>query len=383
MRNNKRTLLMLLIAIALAMNAVPAMAVSHYTPLTLDSTNKVSLIEKLTVTLTGTPFPNVNYVLKTASGITGYSHGGIDYFYAGDITANTSVMPANTTIGTVSFTTADGIGVKTMPKTFNISLDGLKFTEPGIYYWEISKTPTGSASTSVTNNHDTLYLIARINDVSGVLTPTFSINTDLTTSSKRDEIIDTYPANNHSLTLQKLVTGNQGSKDQYFKFDVKITNLDAMIGSSLIVDTVDGPGTPATTLYDEPVNYVNPVSISVVNDGSGHGVANATFWLKHGEDIVIESILDTAKYTINEAQDASDPKYKYEVTHTINGGASITNENTGEQGIGTGANVIYTNTKSSTVPTGLVLQVAAPLAGIMLAGALLTVIVLSKKRKTR
>ena len=372
MKHTKRFLALLVAALILAVSAAPAMAASHYNALTTDATTVVHFTEKLMVSQSGTAFPNVTYVFKTKSDITGYSDGTVNYFCAADVTANASVLANGTVIGRAAYTTADGVGTKTVNRSFDISLNGLTFTEPGIYYWEIEKKAEGAAASTVTNNHDTLYLIARVNDVAGVLTPIYSVNTDLTTSSKRDEIQDNYPANNHSLTLTKMVTGNQGSKDEYFKFEVALSNLLPIAGHNLTVNTGDAPGTPATTLYGEPASYVNPTTITIDTNGN----ASATFWLKHNEDIVIEGILDTGKYSVTETA-----KNGYTTTYTINGGTSETSNTTGVKDIGTGANVIYTNSKSSSIPTGVLLNMAAPLAGIVLAGALLIVLLASRKRR--
>lgn len=344
-----------------------------YTTLSVATGTKVTLTEKLLVSESGTAVPNVSYTF-TAGAIQGFTAGSVQYYCETDLTSatNTGVKPTGDSGKTVTFGPGDGTGVITVEKTVDFDLGGLEFTEPGIYYWTITKTKAGASS--ATNEVDTLYLIARVNDVGGTLTPIYSINTDLTTASKRNEIVDNYPANNHSLTLTKMVTGNQGSKDQYFKFDVTLSGLGDIAGHDLDVTLSGATGTPATTLYGETPNQLNPTTIRIKSDGT----ATATFWLKHNQTIVIDGILEDASYTVTEDNAfASGYDTKYKIGSTETDGKA-----TGTQDIGTGVTVIYTNTKASDVPTGIVLDMAAPLAGIALVGLLMAVLMVSKKRRT-
>lgn len=385
MKATKRIAGALLAILIMALSVSPALATSAYTTLSITQAsekNKVTLTEALEVSEQGTAFPNVTYTFTVNGGIKGYSEGGVNFYADSDLNANASINPHGTVLGTVSFSPSDGTGADTVTKTVDFDLKGLTFTEPGIFYWEIDKTSSGAGAAKATNNQGKLYLVARVNDVSGTLTPIFSINTDLTSSSKRERIDDEYPVSNHSLTIAKTVDGNQGSKDEYFEFKVELSGLDAIAGSTLSVGGT-ATGTPSNTLYGEPGNYANPTQIPVDSQGK----ATATFWMKHGQNVIINGLLEDSKYKVTEtAKDGYTTKHRIDITtsdgttSTTTQGNDVSSNETGDQTMIGAATVRYNNNKATDVPTGIDLQTIAPLFGILLAGALLVVMKLGKRK---
>lgn len=115
-----------------------------------------------------------------------------------------------------------------------------------------------------------------------------------------------------------------------------------------------------------------------------NGTATAVFWLKDEEEVSLTNIplgsTGTEKYQIVETGNDG-----YSVTWTSETGIitkSSTGSDTGMQGLSDAdsTRVVFKNDKASSIPTGVILQMAAPLAGIALAGLLLAVLLISKKR---
>lgn len=144
------------------------------------------------------------------------------------------------------------------------------------------------------------------------------------------------------LTLTKTVTGNQGFRDQYFKFRVNITNLDG--GARLFLTDKDGNKsytstdtvpyeynaetgtrtagqnrfvaatgkiedikevkadndnkTPGSTDTTQKEGEADAKGLAITADDSGHAAFDV--YLKHGESLKVNGLTEEAKYTITE-----------------------------------------------------------------------------------
>jgi hypothetical protein len=368
MKNKTRRLASVLVAmLLLALSAVPA---SAYTAVTGGT---VTVQEELHVA--GSVIPNVTYELKTTSNMTGYSNGGVDYFYAGAIDA--SKFPTGTSLATLSFGPTDTLPADgKLKKNFSIDLSSLSFTQPGIYYWTVEKVASGAGATGdpkVSNEKKTLYLVVRVVDNNGSLEISYGLSESLSSTTKINSIVDNYPAKEPQLTIEKLVRGALGSKDQYFMFTVNLSGMSAVAGNTLPVNTAGGPGTPATTLFGEPANYTNPTSVTIGADGT----ASVVFWLKDNEDVSIK-LIQGATYNVTETEE---PGYTSEYK-IVGEGDYVSGLTTGNHSIGESAvEVLFRNTKDATVPTGVLLSVAPAIAVITIGGAGLLIMLASRKRK--
>ena len=268
-----------------------------------------------------------------------------------------SIETAKFEVGTVAE------GTTSATKDVNISFTGITFDEPGVYRYEITEKNNGEAYISYDTNL-TRYLDVIIIDNNGTLKVGSYYLHDTPDAPKKDGS-DTKSAGytnsyvSQDLTISKTVSGNQASRDKYFKFDVVIEGLTA--GNVCTVDLTNAIATVPqnTATKDDYEGKTNAASITA--DASGKAIA--TFYLQHNQSIVIKGLAKGATYTVTE-----DPEeYKTdsaELTGTI-----------GE----TAATAAFTNTKDGTIPTGVILDSAPFILIIGLAAAALIFTAARKK----
>ena len=384
----------LLLALALLVALLP-LSQTHaivYTAVS-PTTTSLGLQEKLSVNETGAASPDVTYTLKLSSAMQIYSDGTVTY---GEAAGVTNSLANGTTVATVSFTAGEVIGISSATKAYTddaafiTALQGMSFDRPGIYYWTIEKQIT-SLSTSYTNYNrsqsaDTgTALVVRVDDIGGTLTPSVNVvSTDVVGPSGKpvgNKITlyeDNYTAKVGNLILKKEVTGNQGAKDQYFKFHIEVSGLPGLAGYTYRVTTTEGPGIVAPKYGENGGStYTNPTSFTL--DASG--AASGDVWLKDQEQIVVENFPQNGKIKITESENTG-----YTVTYSYDDGTvhnGTGNEVNATMPNGGNLRVVYKNDKASTVPTGVALESLAPLAGVVVALILAAVLVISRFRRSR
>lgn len=116
----------------------------------------------------------------------------------------------------------------------------------------------------------------------------------------------------YNLQFHKKVTGNQGSRDKYFKFDVEIKNLPA--GGMVTIDGANSvwtrqPSKTTATTYDaDDMKDANDIA-DADDDLDGIQLAYTgttfthTFYLKHDEYIRVLNLPKTAEYTVTEVEE--------------------------------------------------------------------------------
>ena len=368
----KKTLaLVISIALILSTIVLPALAdVVNYTAVTPDNSTINHTME-----LTDSPYNlDYNITYSFAAGTpTVKSPTGLS---ATDVITGTPTI-ADVTYGpSDDFATAPGHKIT---KTATVDWSGVSFKEPGVYYWEITKTADdGGAPLTLSNNNDKTYLFAFVTDVDGKLT---AAATGLSTTDElkaKVEFQDQYPATGVDLSVGKTVTGNQGSKEQYFKYDIQITpaghaTRNYQISGFDTADTVNA--SPYNSGATQPTN---PVSLT------GNSQSTITVWLRHGQTFKIEDLPYGTSYTVTES--ANDG---YTVTTAVTG--DNTNSAANDIASGSGATVTdasltadttvqYTNNKDADVPTGISLSNGAAIMGILIAMALLALAFVSKRK---
>ena len=163
------------------------------------------------------------------------------------------------------------------------------------------------------------------------------------------------------LTISKTVTGNQGSKDQYFEFTVTVNNAGANTVMSLDMtgaETATHENT-ATTFAKADMDAANAKDEDSQKDGQqikadANGSATFKVYLHHGQEAVLKGLPKGATYTVEETA-----------------AAGYTTTKTGDTGTIADADVTaaFTNNREGVIPTGLVVSITGGAALIALAGA--------------
>lgn len=124
-------------------------------------------------------------------------------------------------------------------RTSEVDFSSVTYSEPGVYRYKITENDITGEKAGFTKDSTPRYLDVYVeSDNSGKLSITGYV---FHTANSQQAKGSTTGSNNpdgknkgftnkyetHDLTLTKNVTGNQGFRDQYFKFHVNITNLDA------------------------------------------------------------------------------------------------------------------------------------------------------------
>lgn len=313
----------------------------------------------------GASVPNVTYTYTIAAGT------GIG------ATANSPEVKAGVgtpTIADVTYAKGDSItkNAKTdqdeVIKNVSITFPAGTFTAPGIYRYVITEsanTTTGSTETNadITDvDSNTRYLdVYVVNDTDGgykidasvftetAVTPTFDKDTKQPTyGGKNSDITDAYST--YELSLDKVVEGNMGNKDQLFNFTINFS----------------GPANTSFTFGDQQVDL----------DAQGNGSVNLQ--LADATAIAeITGIPSTVTYTVTENLSSSEG---YDTTFAVKRGtgtsqgiAKDTAASNSEKVTATSQSmtkadnaVVVTNTKRTVSPTGIMLSVTpyALLAGL-------------------
>lgn len=282
-------------------------------------------------------------------------------------------------------------------KSVTVDLTAVKFTEPGVYRYYIREDD----STNPAFGNDTVpyrTLDVYIEDNSGTLTVvgyvmykdqiTAAPKTDATgdvtdvpngaeAGTKYNLYTNTYPT--ESITLKKTVAGNQGSKDKYFKFTVKVEGTSIVSAADYAVSgqdkTTDIKENAATT-YTKTEMATNDVdSVTGAQLTAGY-----TFYLQNDDTVVISGIPKGSTYTITE--DSTGAAGYTITTKTDNvDSTDSTNPNIVTDTFDDSTVIEYTNTKSGVIPTGVLLS-ATPwiILGIVLIAGIVFFAVRSKKK---
>ena len=224
------------------------------------------------------------------------------------------------------------------------------------------------------------------------------------------------------LTVEKKVTGNQGSRDKYFKYTIEITGAVADTVLTLKTNNATTSFTDTSGKPNEATIYTKNMILTGTDDGSGNnssgtnngntrdddgsttgqqivcdssGNATVVVYLQHGESVKLEGLTYGVKYTVTE--DAEDYKPNASVSGDIKTGETRTQTgtNAGKMTEGTaidGENkssvtdtclqenttVKFTNARNAAIPTEIRLSTYTWL--IWLCIPIICLILLIKKR---
>ena len=318
------------------------------------------------------------------------SAAGTVKFQPSDTTTTKAANDASATPAPVKGLDA---GEKFAKHTATIDFTGVNFTEPGIYRYKISEAATTQPGITNDGNLDRYLDVYVTDNGSGVLTLSsyvlHSSADDVPMSETNGSATGTYPQNKSqgytneyttkNFTFSKSVSGNQASRDKYFKFHVKIEN--ATEGNVFVVsladdsnaNTVDGNADASPTKTDSTTytTMSNPTSLTA----NASGVAEADFYLQHGQSIAVRGVTLGAKYTVTETKE----DYKPAATAT-EGTVAATGDSVVVNSAAVDNTIAFTNTRNGVIPTGILLTVA-PFAALTLVGGVGAATMMVKARK--
>ncbi|MBR0133245.1 MAG: hypothetical protein IJM14_09235 [Lachnospiraceae bacterium] len=206
--------------------------------------------------------------------------------------------------------------------------------------------------------------------------------------------------NTHDLTFSKKVEGNQGSRDKYFAFTLEIGNvgpgtvLDVSYADDQDDSTTDGdadvtisknPNAATTVITDD-------VEQPTVLTADSKGELSQSFYLQHGQKIVVRGIPDKAIYSLSENEEDYDPEIL--LTGDDKDEKETFDDDTDDEDLldDTKVNEVldpsltddvtldFTNSRAGVIPTGVKL----PLVSVIVLGAVLmtgVLVLVFKKRE--
>ncbi len=276
---------------------------------------------------------------------------------------------------------------KYIEKTASLDFSKVRFPEPGIYRYIITESGTNR---SVENDPDTTRVLdVYVYDATGADgVKKLKIEGYVLHSSDNDEPEIAMGSENGStgnyvdtknqgftneyqtvdLTFRKEVSGNQASKDKYFKFTVALTKGIANDIVKVDITGADGEIPSNAATQDEYEGKTNPAELTF--DASGN--ITQDFYLQHGQQIVIRGLPADVAYNITEAAEdyKSTAAGVQEYKNPVNGTTAKTDIQTS-----------YLNIREGVIPTGVATAVA-PFA-VLTAAAGAGILIVSRKKRAR
>ena len=325
----------------------------------------------------------------------------------GTAAAATSTTPAvlagvgTPTIATVTFTNGQetsttqpesgltlASGKKFAVQTATVDFSNVTFTEPGVYRYVITEQETTGAKAvtydtqAATAGSKVRYLDVYVEDQNNALVVSSYVMHETTTvvanadaDSKADDKSSSYvnEISTKDLEFGKEVTGNQGSKDKYFEFQLAISNAQA--NTTYSIDLTSAEASPTKTDATTYSSMTNPTSFTT----NGTGDATITFYLKDGQYIKIPGLPDGYGYTLTETAE------DYASSATISaangkGGVAYSDGVTGTN-VSTDIKTGFTNDRTGIIPTGVIMTIAPFAIGICVFGAIIIFIICRRKRR--
>lgn len=392
--------------------AMPVFAATSYTGVSGSSV----IIQKYLVMDSNAAVPNVTFNFS----IVGEGNDDLNV-YSG---ADTSKVTGSPVIGTATFTNkstkyssvqnlaSTGIQAVTGKKDpvtleagqsyarANVSVDfsGVTFKEPGIYGYKITENADNTGT--ITNDVKTArYMYVYVeNDGSGNLSvkgyvlygnPIKSADGESgewvqdehgslwyqLDETKSEGFVNTM--NGKGLSITKQVSGNQASHDEYFKFTLDIAH--ALPNTTYSVDLSKADATTRVTGVNADT-HENAATITTNGDGN----ASVEYWLQAGQSVSVNSLSIGTTYTVSEDKAVMEHEgYTTAITNADDTDGVTNAEFTTNGSVDkadTKIDISFTNKKSGTIPTGVVMAVA-PFAVVTLFGGAGAATIVMKKRK--
>ncbi len=285
-------------------------------------------------------------------------------------------------------------------KEINFDFSGITFDEPGVYRYIVTEDLNGSQGIAVTGSLsktldvfvtdnegklsvESYVLYNTVINTAPVKNTAVETNTDKTAvdGKKTDGFVNTYDT--ADLTFGKEVKGNQGSKDKYFEFTLVISNAVAGTKYNVVLDKAEATsGTNAATIAENQ----GKTNVSEIVVPEGETSVTTNFYLQDGQYITVQGLAKDTKYTLSEdSEDYASAEKIAETDSTFDKDNDTKYDALEDEVNGTVADAdIYTgftNTRQGTIPTGVILSVAAPVViGLAVLGGIIFLVIRNKKR---
>lgn len=272
-----------------------------------------------------------------------------------------------------------GANEKYASKTVAIDFTGVSFDEPGIYRYIVSETPLEQPGAFTQDQNPKTLDVYVIDDNGSLEVASYVLHSDSAApvrnatggsqdvaealsavANKVTGFINRYSTKD--LTIKKQVSGNQASKDKYFRYTLNITNAGA--GSRIIADVSAHaevqPLTNSATVYNgETMGSANNVTELTAD---ANGAISHDFYLKHNQSITLKQLPAGASWTLSEAAE----DYVSQDLSAVDAAEYSANSGTiADQDVTIG----FMNTRNGVIPTGIMLSTAPYLLMVLLAGA--------------
>ena len=382
------TKIMAFLMITALIMSIAAISASAYTPVAGDDTlsfNKFLIVDEDA----RIPAITFNYTIAPGTAVAADTANNKPAIIAG--VGTPTIGSASFASGETAYTTVHGTdeitldsGEKYAKKTVTVDFPNVNFSQPGIYRYVITESTNDdnkavSYDTQTSGTARTRYLDVYVIDNNGALEVSeYVMHTtadvvEAATSPAPDKSSGfVNEITSHDFTFGKEVTGNQGSKDKYFLFELVITGAQA--NTTYSVDLTSAEASPAKTDATKYTTMTNPTSFTT----NGEGDATVSFYLKDGQYIKIPGLPEGYGYTLTE--DAED--YASSATISATNGKSGVAYSDPATGSSVAADIKtgYTNDRTGIIPTGVLLTIAPFAIGLLLFGALIIFFVAKRRR---
>ena len=310
-----------------------------------------------------------------------------------------------------------------------VDFSSVHFSEPGVYRYKITENASGEKGITDDTTPRFLDVYVQSDDTGKLTIGGYVFHTENAAQPKGTTAGSNNPDGKNKgftnqyatsdIILTKNVTGNQGYRDQYFRFHVDITDLDA--NARMFV--TDGGGSRTayakanTVAYDydkDTGTRTDRQARFVAQKGSfddvtaaqgadadmsglaltadGEGKASFDVYLKHGETVKLNGLTADAKYTIKETSEdysasatkavaGTDGATAIRLAHATEDHSDTTPENVLSANDET---VAFTNNREGTLPTGIYHnnRAAFNIMGVAAAGGAIAIAIRKRRKST-
>lgn len=331
--------------------------------------------------------PNITFRYVVKAGAAQAASDGNLAVLAGNDGVTSTGLP---TIADIEFTANDAKAINGLfiKKTGTVDFSGVTYKEPGVYRYVVTETGEAQGVTHEDKAHKpedrTKALDVYVTDDGdgNLVVSSYVMHDNEYAMAKQD--LDDKDANFEHLlttsdvTLSKKVTGNQGSRDEYFQFTVTIDGADN--GTKFIVDLTNADETTKTNAVNT-TTHENPKMLTAGEDGT----ITQDFWIQNGQSIIIQGLGGKTGYTVTEAENAYKTKIDVEGDTTNaekNDIAAVVDSKVVTDAAVTADTIVkYTNSKDGTVPTGIIMPIAGATSIMLIGGAGVGYFILKNKKR--